>query len=847
MTNFFKYLMFGALVFGGSSVATSANVIFQDFENPSSFSGNFTQSSNSSGSFAWSSSGGIGNSGKVNIPSTSDVIYTTNQSYTIEDNGEYTLTALFSSQYNSGYGSFGFTTAATSDASGSQGSPSEASLGVSFHAGGGSWMVNNSLTVLSWGAGGLDTDTSNAEWYLFELKIVDLTSGNFSMEFSIFDVDQTTGAKGSVRTTHTTTVTNASLKSANDLYVFFGAEGQRMIGFDNFNIALSSNVAVAGTQVGQTVADSVAPTLASSSPADDATSVGVADNIVLTFSEAVDAETGDIVIKKTSDDTSVETFDVTTEVTGSGTTTITINPTADLAGSTAYYVEIASTAFDDAAGNSYAGITGATTLNFETADVNAPTLASSSPSDDATGVTIDANIVLTFSEAVDAETGDIVIKRVSDNSVFETFSVASATAGSGTTTITINPSTDFAYSTAYYVEIASTAFDDAAGNSYGGISNSTMLNFTTVANETPALEFARHKAELTEIIQADALRSLRGSSASQQRLSRGARDRIMEASRQNSICDEDQRDVSVEQRIECDNSADNVALNVDGTAQFASGVLSAGGTFYELLGGIETDEQRLFYGDFDLQRDADGDTTASFNAKMAWEQQLNGASLWGYFVGGSFGNSDIGGTFEGSNDKVSLEAGLYGAHNFGRNLYADGYAAVGFGANNLELDNGVLVLDSNFTTRSFTTGMALSGVYTEGTFEVRPELAVNYGKTWISDVGFTGQAYGLTDGTLSLDAGSVELGTITLRPEFIIPLDQQSPSQSNTTLSISPRFMCEGTRQSSVSVDHCGSGAELGLGYRSDDGLGQADIGLMMDNIAGGTRSSWNARIELKF
>ena len=41
--------------------------------------------------------------------------------------------------------------------------------------------------------------------------------------------------------------------------------------------------------------------------------------------------------------------------------------------------------------------------------------------------------------------------------------------------------------------------------------------------------------------------------------------------------------------------------------------------------------------------------------------------------------------------------------------------------------------------------------------------------------------------------------------------------------------------------------AELVLGYSSDDGLGQADIKLIMDNIAGGTRSSWNVSIERKF
>jgi hypothetical protein len=41
--------------------------------------------------------------------------------------------------------------------------------------------------------------------------------------------------------------------------------------------------------------------------------------------------------------------------------------------------------------------------------------------------------------------------------------------------------------------------------------------------------------------------------------------------------------------------------------------------------------------------------------------------------------------------------------------------------------------------------------------------------------------------------------------------------------------------------------AELGLGYRSDDDLGQADIKPTMDNIAGGTRLSWNVSIEQKF
>ena len=100
-----------------------------------------------------------------------------------------------------------------------------------------------------------------------------------------------------------------------------------------------------------------APTLSSSTPATTARNVATNSNFVLVFSEAVDIETGNIVIYKYADDSVVETIDVTSgQVTGTGTTTITVNPSSDLLASTQYYVFIDATAFDNAAGESYAGI-----------------------------------------------------------------------------------------------------------------------------------------------------------------------------------------------------------------------------------------------------------------------------------------------------------------------------------------------------------------------------------------------------------------------------------------------------------------------------------------------------------
>ena len=113
------------------------------------------------------------------------------------------------------------------------------------------------------------------------------------------------------------------------------------------------------------------PTIDSSTPADNATGVAVGANIVLNWDQAVDVESGNILIKKTSDNSTVATIDVTgDQVTGSGSTTITINPTDDLDASTEYYITIATTAFDNASSVSYPGMTGTEMLSFTTGEAS---------------------------------------------------------------------------------------------------------------------------------------------------------------------------------------------------------------------------------------------------------------------------------------------------------------------------------------------------------------------------------------------------------------------------------------------------------------------------------------------
>jgi hypothetical protein len=121
-------------------------------------------------------------------------------------------------------------------------------------------------------------------------------------------------------------------------------------------------------------------------------------------------------------------------------------------------------------------------------DGSPPTLASSAPADDATGVAPSADIVLTFDEAVTKGTGNIYIVRTSDNTVVQTIAVTSSQVTGSGTTWTINPNSDLAGATAYAVRIDSGAFVDTDAAVFFGIYDNTTLNFTTgLPNQPPAV------------------------------------------------------------------------------------------------------------------------------------------------------------------------------------------------------------------------------------------------------------------------------------------------------------------------------------------------------------------------
>lgn len=120
------------------------------------------------------------------------------------------------------------------------------------------------------------------------------------------------------------------------------------------------------------VPDTLAPTLLSSTPADNATSIGAASNITLTFSEAMRAGSGNFILSNGAGDVRTISASDGAQVAVNGSAVV-LNPSADLIPGTAYHLLVAANAMVDTAGNAFAGISDAAALNFGVAGSAPPT------------------------------------------------------------------------------------------------------------------------------------------------------------------------------------------------------------------------------------------------------------------------------------------------------------------------------------------------------------------------------------------------------------------------------------------------------------------------------------------
>jgi len=459
----------------------------------------------------------------------------------------------------------------------------------------------------------------------------------------------------------------------------------------------------------------------------------------------------------------------------------------------------------------------------------APTLTFS-PANGATGVASDANIMITFSEAVRL-LDDIALSDTNVDALItlkDTNSSGSDIAFDATISgnvITINPTGDFSSEQTVYVAIGATVED-----SYDNAITASSATFTVVQTNSPALDFAANETAIRTVLVDDMMRAVRSSLNASARMMSDVRGRLRGA------------DGSVPTL-----STRSMPLEIDGAASADAGTLSTRGTATASLTRHSGAYRRLFFSDFDIQHDLDTDnTTATLSARVAWEHIVADGILLGYYVGAEASESDINGTFAGDQTRFGLNVGGYIAHRLAETLFTDAYLSLGVGHSELDMSNGTLALESGYRSETVTVGASVSGSYDYTDYEFRPELAFNYGKTQIGTVFFTGRAYGLVDDTLSLNAGSVSVANVTLRPEVIYAIQNSSTANTNASLSFSPRLICERT-MATRRTENCGGGAEFGYAFQSKDGLRNIDLNIAMDEVGSDRRTSAVFGVEMRF
>ncbi|HEX6172308.1 MAG TPA: Ig-like domain-containing protein, partial [Chitinophagaceae bacterium] len=121
------------------------------------------------------------------------------------------------------------------------------------------------------------------------------------------------------------------------------------------------------------------------------------------------------------------------------------------------------------------------TIEANPVDVTPPAIVSLTPVNGLTNLPINISASVRFSEDVVKGTGNIRIRRVTDNSIYQTINITSGavTLSSSTVNIALNP---LEVNTAYYVEIDNGALTDLDGNPFAGISGNATWAFTTGIN-----------------------------------------------------------------------------------------------------------------------------------------------------------------------------------------------------------------------------------------------------------------------------------------------------------------------------------------------------------------------------
>ena len=226
----------------------------------------------------------------------------------------------------------------------------------------------------------------------------------------------------------------------------------------------------------------VPPQAITFSPTDNSSDVTISSNIVITFNVDVTKGSGNITLRDGSaSGTVIETIAVSSGSVSISGGAVTINP-SDFPTGKNIFVVVDAGAFTSSSLGSETDLIN--TYNFSTGPI---TTSSFNPSDGATGVAVDSNIVITFSENITKETTAatkyITIRSGSaSGTALQTIDVSTSAVSVSGTQATINPPSDMAFETDQYIVVDENSFFNSDGDADSGNDVINTYNFTTLAD-----------------------------------------------------------------------------------------------------------------------------------------------------------------------------------------------------------------------------------------------------------------------------------------------------------------------------------------------------------------------------
>lgn len=104
------------------------------------------------------------------------------------------------------------------------------------------------------------------------------------------------------------------------------------------------------------------------------------------------------------------------------------------------------------------------------------------PANEAINVAANTDLTIAFNKTIQKGSGNILIKKLADNTTFETIAVTNANVTLANQTITINPNNTMEDAKTYFVEFSEGVFKDAQNNNFPAVSGNNTWQFTTEAS-----------------------------------------------------------------------------------------------------------------------------------------------------------------------------------------------------------------------------------------------------------------------------------------------------------------------------------------------------------------------------